>query len=453
MTEAFKIYSLLLVKNEADVIEASVVDACRWSDKIIVIDNGSTDGTWEKIKALSKTHEQIVPFMQYTGGYHIGLRAKAFHAFRKEMTRNDWWCVRLDADEFYPGDVRAFLSQVPRRYNIVKKESTDYVITREDLKEKAFTGEFLEDRSLITHALADKRRERRFMRHSPLLCWRETWRYPHPWGLTSPDAIAVDHYQYRSREQMETRFLTRQKAKADGCGSFHHEKGSGWEDYLLSNEQLRLQHIIKNIREEFRNADAVMHGGRNTIKLLHEKYVVKSFGKPALANRIIYGCLRKSKAERSYLYAKRLGDKTPEPIGWVDIKKHGMLQESYYISRLSDRPYTFRQLEHDPAFPNRAKHIAALARFTAALHENGIIHHDYSGGNMLFDDEGRYQLVDLNRMSFGQHISLRRGCKNFERLNLTEEEYDLVGREYAKARGFDPDLCARLVKQMRWKKH
>ena len=33
-----KIYSLLLVKNECDVIEASLLDACRWSDKVIVID-------------------------------------------------------------------------------------------------------------------------------------------------------------------------------------------------------------------------------------------------------------------------------------------------------------------------------------------------------------------------------------------------------------------------------
>ena len=117
----FKIYSLLLVKNEADVIEASITDACRWSDKIIVIDNGSTDGTWGKILALSKEHSQVVPFMQYSGTYHIGLRAKAFKAFRKQLTRRDWWCVRLDADEFYPGDVRKFLSEVPRRYRMVKK--------------------------------------------------------------------------------------------------------------------------------------------------------------------------------------------------------------------------------------------------------------------------------------------------------------------------------------------
>ena len=44
-----KIYSLLVVKNEGDIIVSSLRDAIRCSDKIIVIDNGSEDDTWKKI--------------------------------------------------------------------------------------------------------------------------------------------------------------------------------------------------------------------------------------------------------------------------------------------------------------------------------------------------------------------------------------------------------------------
>ena len=98
---SFKIYSLLVVKNEGDIIVASLKDAIRWSDKIIVIDNGSYDDTWEKINQMSIVYPQIVPFMRYEGAFHIGLRAKAFHAFKNELTCRDWWCVRLDADEFF----------------------------------------------------------------------------------------------------------------------------------------------------------------------------------------------------------------------------------------------------------------------------------------------------------------------------------------------------------------
>ena len=49
----FKIYSLLLVKNESDIIRESLLAAVKWSDKVIVMDNGSTDGTWEIVKEIA----------------------------------------------------------------------------------------------------------------------------------------------------------------------------------------------------------------------------------------------------------------------------------------------------------------------------------------------------------------------------------------------------------------
>ena len=82
----FKIYSLLLVKNEADIIRASLLAAAEWSDKVIVMDNGSEDGTWEIVQEMASHNPRIIAFMQYTGGFHIGLRAKAFRAFRHPWT-------------------------------------------------------------------------------------------------------------------------------------------------------------------------------------------------------------------------------------------------------------------------------------------------------------------------------------------------------------------------------
>lgn len=233
--DGFKIYSLLVVKNEADVIAASLRDACRWSDKIIVLDNGSSDGTWEIVKQLSEDLPQIVAFGQYAGPFRIGLRAQLFKAYRKEMKWGDWWCVRLDADEFYPNDVRGLLSRISWRYRAVKKSSTDYLLGKEDLEK--LTGNFEQDRAIFHHHLKAHRTERRFMRHSPLLFWKSTWRYPHPWGLVAPETIEVAHYQYRSEEQMQTRWATRQQAKQDGCGSFKHENGNGWEAYLWDNRK------------------------------------------------------------------------------------------------------------------------------------------------------------------------------------------------------------------------
>ena len=244
-----KVYSLLVVKDEADIVGLSLKDACRWSDKVIVIDNGSSDGTWELIQQLAATEPKIVPFLRYEGPFHIGLRAKAFHAFRHEMRLGDWWCVRLDADELYPGDVRAFLRRVPWWFRTVKKISTDYVITYEDLEEGLITNEFNINRQQIHYSLPTRRTERRFMRHSPLLIWLSRWRYPHPWGLVADERIPVDHYQYRSPEQMQRRYANRQQAKSEGCGSFSHENGKDWHDYLRHrNECIYIKKdALKNI--------------------------------------------------------------------------------------------------------------------------------------------------------------------------------------------------------------
>ena len=76
-----KIYSLLVVKDEADIVGLSVTDACRWSDKVIVIDNGSTDGTWELLQRLAAEEPKIVIYGRRDGPFHIGLRAEAFRAF------------------------------------------------------------------------------------------------------------------------------------------------------------------------------------------------------------------------------------------------------------------------------------------------------------------------------------------------------------------------------------
>ena len=446
----FKIYSLLLVKDEADVITASLSDACRWSDKIIVIDNGSTDGTWEKVQALALTHPQVVPWLRYDGPFHIGLRARAFRAFRHELTCRDWWCVRLDADEFFTGDVRAFLASVPLACQTVKKSSRDYVLTFEDLQEHNFSGSFEADRPFIRSFLPLRRQERRFMRHSPLLVWKETWRYPHPWGRVYAKPVEVEHFQYRSPQQMERRFLTRQKAKSDGCGSFKHEQGASWRDYLVSRAELQQKHTIAHLPEAFAGSENIMHKGRNTVKLLEGGLVVKRFARPSLINSLIYGLFRKSKAERSFIYARRLGAASPEPVAWLDIKRGGLLTDSYYVSRLSSLPYTAMQLAKDPAFPDRDRHLRAIARFTVRLHEQGIMHRDYSGGNILFDDDDNIQIVDLNRLVFNVRVSLERGCRNFERLDLDPAACTLLGEEYARARGFDPQLCAALVRRFRW---
>ena len=97
----------MLVKNEADIVKSVILDAKKWADKIFIMDNGSTDGTWEIIQSLAD--DIVVPWKQDFRPYSNGLRADVFNEFRHEANDGDWWCFKLDADEFYYDNPKDFL--------------------------------------------------------------------------------------------------------------------------------------------------------------------------------------------------------------------------------------------------------------------------------------------------------------------------------------------------------
>lgn len=194
----------------------------------------------------------------------------------------------------------------------------------------------------------------------------------------------------------------------------------------------------------------VIHSGRNTLRKAGG-CIVKQFATPSLWRGIIYGWFTKSKAQRSYEYAQRLGSLTPAPIAYREVRIAGVLRESWYVSRESECTHTFNELIGHPDFPYREEILQAIGRFTAQLHEQGIWHKDYSGGNVLFNDDGsRVEVVDLNRMAFTLPKEPLRG---FERLNIDRKALTLMVHAYAQARGIDPNRAADYVIQHRWHKH
>src|SRR5436853_6547718 len=93
-----KIHAITVVKNEADIIEYTMKDALKWADYIYVFDNGSDDGTWEKLQAMASDH--LIPWKHDDAPFRESLRADVFNHFRDRAAPGDWWC-RLDSDEVY----------------------------------------------------------------------------------------------------------------------------------------------------------------------------------------------------------------------------------------------------------------------------------------------------------------------------------------------------------------
>jgi len=157
-----KIFAIMLVKNEADIVKSVILDAKKWADRIFIMDNGSTDGTWEIIQSLADNI--VVPWKQDFRPYSNGLRADVFNEFRNEAKDGDWWCFKLDADEFYYDNPKDFLARIPKKYSLVAKQSLDYVLTTEDVEEYDFSGDFEKDKEHIKYLRNTCWSEPRFFR-------------------------------------------------------------------------------------------------------------------------------------------------------------------------------------------------------------------------------------------------------------------------------------------------
>ena len=217
-----------------------------------------------------------------------------------------------------------------------------------------------------------------------------------------------------------------------------------------------LKSFVEEIPQRFEHEGRTIYKSRNEIKVFQVYGVevnVKRYMKPIFINKIIYTFIRKSKGLRAYHYPMKLlslGIESPEPIAYIELKKWGLIDYSYFISLQSPYPNTLYSF--GSATLEECSEVAiAFAKFTAKVHDLGVYHQDYSPGNILYDKadgEYHFSLIDINRMSFGP-VDIKRGCANFARLWGSKELYELITKEYAKARGFNEEECLKLVFQAR----
>lgn len=212
---------------------------------------------------------------------------------------------------------------------------------------------------------------------------------------------------------------------------------------IINNRYQTSQKEIESIINKFDSIDDyIAKGTRNSIKkktLKNGKIAtIKSFKVPNIVNKYVYRFFRKSKAERSYEYAKRLidlGFLTPYPISFVENKTAFIFKESYYFSELVEADLTYRELITEPNWPNKTEVLKQFTKFTFDLHEAGIEFLDHSPGNTLIKQNGEnkydFYLVDLNRMNFHQFMDFDLRMKNFSRLTPEKEMIEIMAKEYA----------------------
>ena len=226
---------------------------------------------------------------------------------------------------------------------------------------------------------------------------------------------------------------------------------------VLHEDFQDLRDFMLSIPERFEAGEGiVVYKGRNELRRMScggHDLVVKSFHRPNVINRFVYGVFRPSKAKRSYEHAcmyLAIGVGTPFPVGYLNVRRGMLFDRSYYVSLASTCPYVYNDLFYRH-FDYADEVVRAVGRVTAALHEHGYAHKDYGRGNILFqktEDGVKIEIVDLNRMYIGP-IGMKKGCKNLERLPATPHMHRLLAEEYAAARGFDAEECFKLMEHYR----
>ncbi len=217
--------------------------------------------------------------------------------------------------------------------------------------------------------------------------------------------------------------------------------------FVLSPDWQDKKEIIEKSIHSFEEEGSVIHAQRNTVKNFQVQgdfINIKRFRTPHFLNAIVYRTIRKSKAKRSFenaSYLKEHGIGTPEPIAFIENYNNGLLGQSFYISRHQDHDFTFREIIHDEEMEDRVEILKKFTRFMYGMHEAGIYFEDHSPGNTLIKKVGdthQFYLVDLNRMKFFD-LTKEDRIKNFYRLTPYRSMHEIMGREYARIMGWDPE--------------
>lgn len=209
-----------------------------------------------------------------------------------------------------------------------------------------------------------------------------------------------------------------------------------------------LRAFVETLPTAFASTGETVFVGRNTVKRFvagdGTVMIVKRFGHLHFVRRLIYSTVCRTKARRAYDNGLRfvaLGFDSPEPVACIETTRHGVLEDSYFVSIESEAKALFPELVEAQSFD---KGLAdSVAGLMADLHEAGAVHGDPNLNNLLYrrgvDGSVRLTLIDTNRSYFRRRLSRKECLRNLMRVTHRRDLMRYIASRYAELRELDPE--------------
>ena len=425
--------------------------------EVVVVNDGSKDDSLQVAQAFAKTHPEVRVFDQA----NAGVSAARNHAIREAKGT---YILPVDADDrISPNYIAQAVDAMQEDVRVVGCRAEYFGAKEGEWKLATYSPELLARRNMIhVSSLFRKADWQQVGGFCEKDIYREDWDF---WlsimelGGTYVRLDEVGLYYRVLPVSRRSKAKAQKRAIVDAINRRHPAYmqkylGGPLHYHRSWSKVLNLFRSVKQVGAWTKwDEGEVIFQRRNTLRKT-DGAVVKAFAVPRFWKGLWYGIFGKSKARRSYEYALRMETLTPAPIAYREVRICGILRESYYVCKSSECTHTFNELIGAPAYPNREAILQAIGRFTATLHQHGILHQDYSGGNILFNEDGsRVEVIDLNRIRFSKRLSRETRLRNFERLNIDRAALTIIATAYAKQMGEDAAEDAAFIIAHRWYKH